>query len=90
MDQVSTFGGFLGRVSRFLRSGLGYGEYSAKFLKNAVSGQELITLTSSDLKALGVTALGHQKAILSKIASLNADGEAEVAKARTAAPKNKD
>ena len=36
----------------------------------------MVTLTSSDLKALGVTALGHQKAILQKISSLQADSEA--------------
>ena len=83
-------------ASHSLSSALGYGEHSAKFLKNAVSGQELITLTTSDLKALGVTALGHQKAIMSKIASLNADSEAAAAKARSTAataavaPKNKD
>ncbi len=70
-------------VSQWIKA-LGYSEYSAKFHKNAVGGQELITLTSSDLKALGVSALGHQKAILSKVASLHADSEASSSKAKAA------
>ena len=49
---------------------LGYGEYSAKFLKNEVSGQYLVTMTNSDLKAIGVAALGTQKALLAKIGAL--------------------
>lgn len=56
-------------VSRWV-SALGYGEYSAKFLKNQISGQELVTMTSSDLKAIGISAIGHQKALLAKIGGL--------------------
>ncbi len=67
-------------VSQWIKA-IGFSEYSAKFHKNAVGGQELITVTSSDLKALGVTALGHQKAILAKVASLHADSEETAAKA---------
>jgi hypothetical protein len=57
-------------------SGIGYGVYSAKFLKNRIGGPELVTLTNSDLKSLGVTALGHQKAILSKVQTLQSDAAA--------------
>ena len=35
-----------------------------------MSGEELVTLTSSDLRAIGVSALGHQKSILAKISAI--------------------
>jgi len=58
-------------VSNWIRA-IGYGEHSAKFMKNRISGQELVTLTSSDLRAIGVSALGHQKSILAKVAAIQA------------------
>jgi hypothetical protein len=47
--------------------GLGLGQYAEAFRANAIGLTELRTLTSDDLRELGVAALGHRKAILAAI-----------------------
>lgn len=51
-------------------SAIGHGQYSAKFLKQSIGGPELVTLSTSDLRSIGVPTLGHQKAILAQIAGI--------------------
>ena len=52
---------------------LGFPEYAPKFRKHKVGGPELITVGASDLKAIGISAVGHQKSILAKIKDLSID-----------------
>jgi class 3 adenylate cyclase/predicted ATPase len=73
-------------IGGWLRS-LGLGQYEAAFRANEVNGKVLPDLTAEDLKELGVTAIGHRRAILSAIAKLSASPAlpAEVAKPSLAA-----
>ena len=58
-------------------SGIGFPQYSKKFLSNKINGEELFLMTSRDLQSVGVRALGHQKSILRKIANVGATLTAE-------------
>ena len=49
---------------------LGVGHYAQAFAENGIDNQKLRTLTSQELKALGVTALSHRKKILRAIFEL--------------------
>jgi hypothetical protein len=51
----------------WLRS-LGLEQYEAAFRENAITEQLLPTLTSEDLKDLGVSVVGHRRALLNAIA----------------------
>jgi class 3 adenylate cyclase len=68
-------------VGGWLRS-LGLGQYEAAFRSNEIDGKVLPDLTAEDLKELGVSAIGHRRAILAAIARLSAPSAppAEVAK----------
>ncbi len=50
-------------VSNWLES-LQLGEYAESFASNDVRGRELLTLTRTDLKELGVSKVGHVKRLL--------------------------
>src|SRR5262249_2168348 len=56
----------------WLRS-LGLGKYEAIFRENDIDETVLLTLTTEDLKELGVTAFGHRRKLLDGIAALRAD-----------------
>ncbi|KAK3740469.1 hypothetical protein RRG08_000456 [Elysia crispata] len=45
-------------------SALGLPEHEEKFRDNAIDGKELLALTTADLEALGVVALGHRNKIV--------------------------
>ncbi|MFT5445319.1 MAG: class 3 adenylate cyclase [Gammaproteobacteria bacterium] len=47
--------------------GLGLGQYAQTFADNAIDEHLLGELTDTDLKELGVVALGHRKALLKAI-----------------------
>jgi class 3 adenylate cyclase/tetratricopeptide (TPR) repeat protein len=49
---------------------LGLGQYAATFVENAVDEASLRELTDSDLRELGVSALGHRKTLLRAIGAL--------------------
>jgi class 3 adenylate cyclase/predicted ATPase len=68
-------------VGGWLRS-LGLGQYEAAFRANEIDSKVLPDLTAEDLKELGVSAIGHRRAILAAIAKLSASpaAPAEVAK----------
>jgi class 3 adenylate cyclase/tetratricopeptide (TPR) repeat protein len=57
-------------VGDWLRS-IGLGEYAAAFADNHVDASVLPTLTSGDLKELGVLSIGHRKKLLAAIAELS-------------------
>ena len=46
------------------------GSTQVQFAENQIGSEDLPTLTDDDLKALGVTALGHRKRILAAVAAL--------------------
>ena len=50
----------------------GLGTYAPQFSKHAVEGGALLELCASDLDYLGITALGHRKAILRGVTALRA------------------
>lgn len=50
-------------VTNWLES-LQLGEYAESFASNDVRGRELLNLTRTDLKELGVTKVGHVKRLL--------------------------
>jgi len=56
------------KVSEWL-NGLGLGQYSAVFEENAVEVHILPDLTDTDLKELGISALGHRKLILKSVST---------------------
>src|SRR5262249_54892288 len=56
----------------WLRS-LGLGKYEAAFRDNEIDETFLPTLTAEDLKALGVSIVGHRRKILDAIAALRTD-----------------
>ena len=62
---------------------LGLAQYEPAFRDNAVDGEILPDLTAEDLIAIGVTAVGHRRKLLSAIAAL---GAAAPAPALTATP----
>jgi class 3 adenylate cyclase len=62
---------------------LGLAQYEPAFRDNAVDGDVLPDLTADDLIAIGVTAVGHRRKLLSAIAAL---GGAAPAPAPTATP----
>ncbi len=49
---------------------LGVGHYAQAFAESGIDNQKLRTLTSQELKALGVTAFSHRKKILRAIFEL--------------------
>ncbi len=51
---------------------LGLGQYEGAFVANAIDAKVLPSLTSEDLKDLGVTIVGHRRKLLDAIAGLNA------------------
>jgi hypothetical protein len=51
-------------------AGLGLAEHAAAFAENQIGPADLPALTDDDLRALGVTALGHRKRILAAAAAL--------------------
>jgi class 3 adenylate cyclase/predicted ATPase len=69
-------------ISAWLRD-LGLERYEGAFRANEINPRVLPRLTSSDLKELGVTPLGHRRLILDAIAALKAPGGA-VTTAQTA------
>ena len=56
---------------------LGLGQYAAAFRDNAIDGDIVPSLTSEDLKDLGVTIVGHRRKLLDAIAGLNAPAALE-------------
>jgi class 3 adenylate cyclase/tetratricopeptide (TPR) repeat protein len=56
-------------VSAWLR-GLGLGQYETAFRDNAIDDGVLPSLTSDDLKEIGVSAIGHRRRMLDAIATL--------------------
>jgi class 3 adenylate cyclase len=52
---------------------LDLGQYEAVFQQNSVTVDLLPSLTSEDLKDLGITAVGHRRRLLDAIAALRAD-----------------
>jgi class 3 adenylate cyclase/tetratricopeptide (TPR) repeat protein len=57
---------------------LGLAQYEPAFRDNAVDGDVLPDLTADDLIAIGVTAVGHRRKLLSAIAALGAAAPAPV------------
>src|SRR5689334_6203024 len=75
-------------VARWLQQ-LGLEQYELAFRDNFVDGDVLADLTGEDLIAIGVTAVGHRRKLLSAIAALGADAPAAplpAAVAPTSAP----
>ncbi len=64
-------------------SRLGLAQYEAAFHEHAIDGTVLPSLTTEDLRELGVTLIGHRRRLLDAIAAL---GTAETAATVTAAP----
>ena len=58
-------------VGNWLRR-LGLEQYEAAFRDNAIDGDVLPTLTAGDLKALGITIVGHRRRMLPAITELSA------------------
>jgi class 3 adenylate cyclase len=76
----------------WLRS-LGLEQYEATFRDNAITEKLLPSLTAEDLKDLGVSVVGHRRALLSAIADLRSDANATQApsaalETRSAPPKD--
>jgi class 3 adenylate cyclase/tetratricopeptide (TPR) repeat protein len=75
-------------------NGIGLDQYIANFEHNEIGHELLLELTDSDLKELGVTALGHRKIMLKSIESFRAAPANEERSARIftdpAAPGNDD
>jgi class 3 adenylate cyclase len=71
---------------------LGLEEYEAAFRENKIEDTVLPDLTAEDLKELGVSAIGHRRAILTAIARLSASSSlsTEIAKPPPAAPSIQD
>jgi hypothetical protein len=60
-------------VADWLRK-LGLEQYEATFRENDVHAELLPDLTADDLKDLGVTSIGHRRALLKAIAALHPEG----------------
>jgi class 3 adenylate cyclase/predicted ATPase len=78
-------------IGGWLRN-LGLGQYEAAFRANEIDAKVLPDLTAGDLKELGVSAIGHRRAILAAIARLSAPSAilAEVEKPPLATPSVRD
>ena len=63
---------------------LGLAQYEPAFRDNEVDGDVLPDLTAEDLIAIGVTAVGHRRKLLSAIAALSAVAPAPVVTATPA------
>src|SRR6266704_2788646 len=63
---------------------LGLERYEPAFRDNEVDGDVLPDLTAEDLIAIGVTAVGHRRKLLSAIAALSAAAPAPVVTATSA------
>jgi hypothetical protein len=59
--------------------GLGLEQYEAAFRENAITEKLLPSLTAEDLKDLGVSIVGHRRALLNAIADLRSNTNAEPA-----------
>ncbi len=57
-------------VASWLRS-LGLEQYEAAFRENAITEKLLPSLTAEDLKDLGVSIVGHRRALLNAITNLS-------------------
>ena len=62
-------------VGTWLRN-LGLGQYESSFKENEIDSEVLPSLTSEDLKDLGISFIGHRRKILSAIADLSAPAPA--------------
>ena len=62
-------------LAAWLRS-LGLEQYEATFRDNAITEKLLPSLTAEDLKDLGVSVVGHRRALLNAIADLRSDRNA--------------
>jgi class 3 adenylate cyclase len=67
----------------WLRS-LGLGKYEAILRENDIDETVLLTLTTEDLKELGVTSFGHRRKLLDGIAALRNDGSVQTPPVATA------
>src|SRR5262249_18687955 len=78
-------------VASWLRS-LGLEQYEAAFRDNAITEKLLPSLTAEDLKDLGVSVVGHRRALLNAIADLRSanDAQAPSAAFETISPPSKD
>ena len=79
-------------VAVWLRS-LGLEQYETAFRDNAITEKLLPSLTAEDLKDLGVSVVGHRRALLNAIADLRSAKEADQAPSpvfETIAPTSKD
>jgi SAM domain (Sterile alpha motif) len=56
-------------VEGWLKS-LGLEQYTAAFRENAIDAEVLPTLTTDDLKEMGVVPIGHRRRLLEAIAAL--------------------
>ena len=65
-------------IDSWLRS-LGLEQYEAAFRENAITEKLLPSLTAEDLKDLGVSIVGHRRALLNAIADLGSNTKAELA-----------
>ena len=59
-------------IGNWLR-GLGLAQYEPAFRANAIDAALLLSLTTKDLRDLGVTLVGHRRRLLDAIAALCAD-----------------
>ena len=72
-------------VAAWLKN-LGLGQYEAAFRDNAIDGDLLASLTTEDLKDLGVTIVGHRRKLLDAIAALGAESKPAPPPATTGEP----
>ena len=68
-------------------NGLGLGQYVANFETHEIGPDVLLDLTDTDLRELGVDALGHRKILLRAIASFQPDGAPGDRSSPSAAPR---
>ena len=65
--------------------GLGLGQYATAFAENEIDREILPSLTSDDLREIGVVAIGHRRRLLDAIAALDAAPPPPAAEAKTVA-----
>ena len=70
--------------------GLGLEQYELAFRANEIDARVLHSLTSEDLKDLGVTLVGHRRRLLDAIAALNAEATGAVTEASRRTPEPAD
>src|SRR5262249_2889951 len=88
----STHEGAVMDLAVWLRS-LGLEQYEAAFRENAITEKLLPSLTAEDLKDLGVSIVGHRRALLNAIADIRSTLDAEQARSASfeiVAPSSKD